>query len=996
MSETSLRTAPVETLESAERPEDFDHFLRYGCNTEPIHQLGNVQPHGILAVVEVATGKLVQFSAGLPRYFALPPTIEQIAGSCLTCWVNAERDALLDVLRTLSHDHTSPLELSLRSRVEIAQSGISASPRRQTQHECTGYRIGDYAVLEWIPNGPTQLVDFAQLRQLQQLNRALHKLRRSDDADIFLNDCVNELQKLCQYDRVMIYRFRPDWTGEIVAEAVSKNAEKKYLGMRFPAGDIPPQARALYEQNTFRSLADIQAKDDPLLPAVLPNGKPLDQSLSLLRSMSKAHIAYLTNMGVRATMSISLLRQGKLWGLVACHHLQPRVPPYHMREMMRTACELISNIVTMRTSDLERLNDQTTINEFNETMRGIGNSIASYSSLAGGCADFSDRILAQFSANAWGFSINGESFVHRLRSNGAQRLDQSDCDQLIEEIDRICGTKKSAAQLNLSSLQGLDTPKLDQFCDAAGLLVQRFGEDLRDFCFMTRPEVRETIHWAGKPQKTERVAADGSIFLEPRRSFDQWTEQVNGNGEAWLDLDRELLGKLARMLADYAKNLLTRELNEKLRWRARHDHLTGLLNRSTLETELNQMMSSPDPNIALFMIDMDHFKRINDTLGHRVGDEVIKEVGRRISLVIRDGDVAARFGGDEFVLIAQLDRKTPGSAHMIARRLQDSMRSPIVVDEHVLPLSLSIGTAICPTHGQDAVTLMRHADIALYESKGSGRARISLYSEEMEELARDTFVLENELRLALSSGQLRLFYQPKVQLSSHEVVGLEALVRWQHPTHGLLGPNAFVPVAERSKLINLLGNWVIHEAAAHSARWITAGYKNLPVAINVSFAQFADANFVDEISKALQMHKLNPDTFEVELTETVLMEDTEMAIKTIRKLSSMGVKVTLDDFGTGYSSLSYLHQLPLDSLKIDRSFISELHADPQAQVITNGVLGLSRGLKIQTVAEGVETHSQRSWLVDNGCDLAQGFLYSRPVPATDLPSTIQRIETLCN
>jgi diguanylate cyclase (GGDEF)-like protein len=994
MSETSLYAVPVATRES-ESPEAFDRFLRYGCNTEPIHQLGLVQPHGILVVVDVATAKIVQFSAGLPRYFALAPTIEQIAGSCVTNWVNAERDALVDVLGSLSFDHGSSLELSLRSEVKIAQSGISASPERQAQHECTGYRIGEYAVLEWIPIGPTRLVDFAQLRQLQQLNRAMQRLRRSDDADAFLRDCVNELQKLCQYDRVMIYRFRPDWTGEIVAEAVSKNAEKKYIGMRFPAGDIPPQARALYEQSTFRSLADIRANDDPLLPAVLPNGKPLDQSLSLLRSMSKAHVAYLTNMGVRATMSISLLKQGKLWGLVACHHMTLRVPPYHMREIMRTACELISNIVTMRTSDLERLGDQTAINDFNETMRGIGNAIASYSNLAGGCADFSDRILSQFSANSWGFSINGETFVHRLRKAGTQRLDQSDCDQLIEEISRIFDERNSSPHLQFSTLSGLHSPKLKEFCDAAGLLVQRFGENLRDFCFLTRPEVQETIHWAGKPEKVEHVAADGSIFLEPRRSFEQWTEQVTGNCEEWNPLECDLLGKLARMLADHAKNLLTRELNEKLRWRARHDHLTGLLNRSTLEAELNQMMSSADPNIALFMIDMDHFKRINDTLGHRVGDEVIKEVGRRIALVIRDGDVAARFGGDEFVLIARLDRKTPGSAHMIARRLQDSMKSPIVIDEHVLPLSLSIGTAICPTHGQDAVTLMRHADIALYESKGGGRARISVYSEEMEELARDTFILENELRHALSSGQLRLFYQPKVQLSSQEVVGLEALVRWQHPTHGLLAPNAFVPVAERSKLINLLGNWVIHEAAAHSARWVTAGYKNLPVAINVSFAQFADANFVGEIGKALQMHKLSPDTFEVELTETVLMEDTEMAIKTIRKLSSMGVKVTLDDFGTGYSSLSYLHQLPLDSLKIDRSFISELHADPQAQVITNGVLGLSRGLKIQTVAEGVETHSQRSWLIDNGCDLAQGYLYSRPVPATDLPSTIQRIETLC-
>mgnify|MGYP003334624501 CR=1 FL=1 len=366
-------------------------------------------------------------------------------------------------------------------------------------------------------------------------------------------------------------------------------------------------------------------------------------------------------------------------------------------------------------------------------------------------------------------------------------------------------------------------------------------------------------------------------------------------------------------------------------------------------------------------------------------------VAHRVSSVVRENDFACRFGGDEFIMVVHIDEENTQTPRAIAERLIKQMRSPIDVDSDQVVMGLSIGIATFPDHGPGAVELMRRADIALYDAKARGRGVASSYTQEMESRANEAFSLEAQLRDGLDAGELMLYYQPKVDLRSGAVMGVEALLRWQHPKRGLLSPDLFIPIAERCGLINQVGNFVISEAVAQVARWRDDDGFEMPVAINVSFAQFANSNFVQELASATRAQNVRPEMIEIELTESILMEDTLLARSVLQQLKELRVPVTLDDFGTGYSSLSYLHQLPLSRLKIDRSFVAGLEHDPQAQLITRAVLGLSRGLRIQTVAEGVEDKYQLQWLKSHNCDLAQGYLISRPVPASEVKTINQQI-----
>lgn len=966
-------------------------FLRYGCDSEPIHHIGTVQPHGLTMVVALDSLQVVQVSEGWLRHFSPQLELGQILGSHLYQWFDADEAAfkgLLDTLRPLTR--ASQVDLNLLDVVTLGPQTFKVV-RPVRMGETLLHRLDDYAVVEWAPTGSLHLADIGQLSQLSKLNEMLALLRRTENETEFFQAGVTALQGVSGFDRVMLYRFLPDASGEVLAEAVSDKTSVRFLGMRFPAGDIPPQARAMYLRSITHTLADVDATPDRLMPAVLPNGQLLDQTFCSLRQMSSAHMSYLHNMGIRATMSISLIKGGKLWGLLACHHLSPRVPPHHVRELMQAGCELIANLVTMRSDDIER-------QAYHEKRAFLGDLLHQFDlavikgnvGLVETVTMFNSEFLNLFGANHWGMRFSGRSYFS-LPDPGVQASDVAPLgERVLDQIELFLKAQPIGEPLCINALQasGLELPAV---LEAAGMMAVRFGLDGANFCVFFRPELSREVHWGGRPEKAQKLAADGTIFLEPRRSFDLWVELVRGHCKDWSALDQEFLGVLAATMTDHGQAMINYELNEKLRWRARHDFLTGLLNRSTLDAELAMLAQLPHVHFALFMIDMDHFKRINDSLGHRAGDEVIKEVGRRISSVTRGEDFASRFGGDEFVMVVHFEADQPEAPMMIARRLMNAMRVPILIDGTSLTMTLSVGIAVFPDHSKDPGDLMRRADIALYDAKGAGRARASCYSAEMEANALETLTLEGQLREAILNNGLCLFYQPKVDLRSGRVMGVEALVRWRHPERGLLGPDKFIPIAERSDLISDLGDWVVKEAVAQSARWRDAGLPDLSIAINISFSQFANANFLSILSQSMQEHGVEPEMLEIELTESVLMEDTALALRVLSQLKELRVRVSLDDFGTGYSSLSYLHQLPLSTLKIDRSFIAGLEHDPQAQLVTRAVLGLARGLQIRTVAEGVEDDYQRRWLMSHQCDMGQGYFFSRPVPPEDMTAVIQKI-----
>jgi diguanylate cyclase (GGDEF)-like protein len=424
--------------------------------------------------------------------------------------------------------------------------------------------------------------------------------------------------------------------------------------------------------------------------------------------------------------------------------------------------------------------------------------------------------------------------------------------------------------------------------------------------------------------------------------------------------------------------------SRRLRHQALHDDLTDLPNRTLLYDRMEDALTAAERGgepAALLLVDLDRFKEVNDTLGHDTGDRLLEEVAARLQGVVRRGDTLARLGGDEFaVLLRGLPDR--GMAAELAGRLQDAIARPFTLDGVVAVLDASIGIAHCPEHGTDVHTLVQRADVAMYDAKRS-RTSIETYSAERDPYSAERLQLLGELRSAIGAGELVLHYQPKVDVGSQQVVGVEALLRWQHPVHGLLPPAEFVPLAERTGAIGDLTRWVLDAALAQCRAWRDAGL-DLTMAVNLAAPNIADATLPDVVAGLLERHGVPGDRLECEISEHTVMADPRRAMAILERLRGLGVKLSLDDFGTGHSSLSYLKRLPLDEVKIDRSFVMGMTEDDNDAAIVRTTIDLARNLGLDVVAEGVETEAILRDLSDLSCDIAQGFFLSKPLPAAEL------------
>lgn len=431
--------------------------------------------------------------------------------------------------------------------------------------------------------------------------------------------------------------------------------------------------------------------------------------------------------------------------------------------------------------------------------------------------------------------------------------------------------------------------------------------------------------------------------------------------------------------------------NRQLRHLASHDALTGLPNRILLDDRLAQALAHAERDgraFALAVFDLDRFKVVNDSLGHHAGDELLKEVARRLSSVARSTDTVARMGGDEFVvLLDQIGQRE--DAEQMAQRAVDALRHPINLGGVDIHTSASVGIAIYPHDGKNVEALMANSDAAMYCAKQRGRNSIQCYAPGMNSVTQERVKLEADLHAALASRQFELHYQPKVDTSSGAIRGAEALIRWRHPERGLIPPGEFIPMAEECGLIEPLGEWVIHEACRAARDWQVEGAQPTRVAVNLSALQFRHGNLAHMISEALRDASLDPRCLEIEITETALMSDPEASVGILEQISRMGVVVSVDDFGTGYSSMSYLRRFPIDKLKIDRGFISEMMSRPDDVSIVSAIISLAHSLHLKVVAEGVETAEQRELLRTLGCDQYQGYCYSPAVPGAEFVSLLR-------
>jgi diguanylate cyclase (GGDEF)-like protein len=479
--------------------------------------------------------------------------------------------------------------------------------------------------------------------------------------------------------------------------------------------------------------------------------------------------------------------------------------------------------------------------------------------------------------------------------------------------------------------------------------------------------VLQNGYWSGEIWNRRK---DGSVFPE------------------WLSIaaiksDDGLVKEYVAVFSDITKH---KQDEEKIRYQANFDALTGLPNRSLLTDRLSQAILSANREewqLGLLFVDLDQFKVVNDTFGHVVGDELLQQVAARIRECVREADTVARFGGDEFVILLQ-DIEDPDVAVAISSKVIEAVTKSFKLYGREIFIGASIGITIYPEDAGTADALLRNADMAMYQAKAHGRNTYQFFTASMQRQTIERQQLEQDLRLSIERDELEVYYQPVVLSDTGKVSSLEALLRWNHPKKGLITPDVFIPIAEDSGLIGGIGRWVMRQACNQLSEWRQFGYEELKIAVNLSSRQRKlgfDADFMQEI---LKESGLPAEAVTLEITESLLMRDTEETVGWLGEIKRLGVSLSVDDFGTGYSSLSYLKRFPVDVLKIDRSFVSDLPGDPESVSLVNTIIAMAKSLKLGLVAEGVENQEQVDFLVAAECDLLQGFHFGRPMPAEAL------------
>ena len=423
---------------------------------------------------------------------------------------------------------------------------------------------------------------------------------------------------------------------------------------------------------------------------------------------------------------------------------------------------------------------------------------------------------------------------------------------------------------------------------------------------------------------------------------------------------------------------------------AHHDALTGLPNRMSFMERLGQQIErarAANTSLALLFVDLDHFKRVNDSLGHLIGDRLLQTVAARISACLRAGDVVARFGGDEFIVL--LDDAARDDVAQVAHKLLRAIELPVDAEGRDLSVTPSVGIAMFPHDGTTPTELIKNADTAMYIAKSRGRANCQFFDPAVATAAYDALVLESELAQALQRDEFVLHYQPQVRADDGSLAGIEALIRWMHPERGMLRPDAFIALAEQQRVMLPISQWVLRTAARAALRWRSLGLIDVPIAVNLSSMQFRASGFVDAVAQVLREEGVPGAWIELELTERMLMDDVGDVKRTLQQLKALGMRVSVDDFGTGYSSLAHLKEFPIDGMKIDRSFVADLPHQRGSVAIARAVVQMAQGLSLTVVAEGVENEAQRCFLVEQGCDLLQGELISGPLPEGELVAWIR-------
>jgi diguanylate cyclase (GGDEF)-like protein len=963
------------------------------CDREPIHLSGAIQPHGVLVAFDPRT-RLVQVAStnlsdlcGTPATAALGRPVEEVLGATVAAQIDdlAASDLLEPAVATVT---------------------AAAGPDDRRRQDLTVHRSDGLVVCELEPS--TAVSDDALVGFYQAATRIIGRLHESLEVEALCRTAVRELRALIGYDRVMVYRFDADAHGEIIAEARRPEAEP-FLGLHYPAGDVPRQARRLYLRNWLRVIGDVDYTPAPLLavPGALPEAG-LDLSLSALRSVSPLHLHYLRNMGVRATLTISLIVDGRLWGMIACHHDAPHRVSGHLR----AACTTFGQAMSLQLRAAEEFGRHDDAARLTRLSAQVVTALAAAETLASGVLAASAPLLGMVGAHGAVLTL-GE----RRTSVGEIPPDDA-LDLVARALQQRAGDRRAPvaedevvpvieAELGAGIWEQTGVDRSAVTTRAAGALYLPLGQTPGDAVLWLRGEQTRTVRWAGRAEGDAASGPGGrKTSLTPRSSFAEWQEIVRGRSTPWRPVERDVAQDLAQA---YPELLLHRSQNRLVRL-ALHDALTGLPNRAMLLDRLSEAVEAVGSDdgrsgriLAVMFVDLDHFKDVNDTHGHDAGDALLIALANRLTASLRPEDTLARIGGDEFVLLVPSVtgvEQAIGIAHRIVEQCRIAF--PISPGETAV-VSASVGIAL--HHGSgDAADILRRADNALYYAKRAGRDQIRVYGMEHEADSEESRI-EAELDRALADGDIRMYLQPVIRLGGEEageravagdpylgglLHGAEALVRWQHPQRGLIMPDRFIPLAERTGQIHLVGEYVLDRALRALSGW--GASSRLTCAVNVSVAEVGRAGFAASVQRRLAEHGVDPHRLCLEITETQMMQRPEHVAAVLTELGEAGVRIAIDDFGTGFSSLAYVRNLPAHILKIDRMFVSGLPDNPRDVAVVAATVRLAHEMGMEVVAEGVETVGQAAALRRLGCDLAQGYLFGRPVPLSEFDQAVTATE----
>lgn len=855
----------------------------------------------------------------------------------------------------------------------------------------------------------------------QLLHQITNRIRQSLELPEILNTAVREIRTFLNVDRVKIYRFDQDGSGEVIAESIKQKRLPSLLNLRFPAEDIPTHDREMFIKARQRVIVDVATQRRTLQRLdSLETGQHLPTYDIRYAPVEPCHVQYLTTMGVMASLIIPILHQRHLWGLLAVHHATPRRFTEREIEVIQLLVDQLS--IAIAQSDLltqarQQAIYESTINRVShllhcplkqtEIRQGVLEAAVAALHGSGGrlyiIAEPTGEPAQLYKVGEQPVDLHIEDQPIWQELTGCYRPDSHQHQEILQQWHYYDRASRETLLHDAYPPDSKDSKfhayKLEDFRQKPQLLPLvaafeptpirsilivplQFHQQSVGYLSIFRNRYDVEILWAGRHAKDSRNRM-------PRASFAAWREVRVDQAPEWNADETKLAQSIGLHLY---MAIAQKRVEAMMRYQASHDALTHLPNRVLFNEQLSLALVRAEQQndmLGVAFLDLDRFKTINDTLGHATGDELLKQAADRLQQLLRSCDAIARWGGDEFTLL--LPRlATAEEITAIAERILERLTAPFYLESQELYVTASLGIALFPYDGEDADTLLKNADTAMYQAKQMGKNTFQLYAEEMNTKTLKQFALEGDLRRAILSEEFMLHYQPQIDIETGSMIGLEALLRWRHPKLGFVSPAEFIPVAEETGLISTIGHWVLQAACHQHQDWCAAGLAPIPIAINLSAQQFQQTNLVNVIMQTLEMVDMKPQYLEVEITESAAMRDVAFTIATLKQLQQIGVRIAMDDFGTGYSSLNVIKHFPLNILKIDRSFVQDAVQDSSNAAIVKAVVALGKGLGLTVLAEGVETREQLDFLRLLECESAQGYLFSRPLPPEQIVPLLEK------